>query len=246
MLRVLHPVIPREGGIILSEEESHHLVRVRRAGVGERVEVLDGNGMRALAIVREARPKAARLVLEGCEELPAPPVRLSLLCAIPKGKTMEGIVQKATELGVGEIRPLLTDHGEVQLDRRRADHKVTKWEAIADEALKQCGNPWRPSIAPPSPLGAALASLAAGTVGLVASLQPPVVPIEAAFAGRPPPPRVALAVGPEGDFSAREYEAFAAAGWHGVTLGPLVLRSETACCALLAVVLHELRRCLES
>lgn len=247
MLRVIAPGIPPSGLLTLSPEESHHLVRVRRAAVGTEVSVMDGRGTCATAVLRSASPKAASLEIREVGTAAPPAFTLHLLQAIPKGKTMDGIVQRATELGVHQIHPLCTEHSEVHLESDRAAGKVSKWQAVAEEAMKQCGNPWRPEIHLPARLDQAIASLPSQAIGLVASLRPPVGTIRAALADLPPSaPTVALAIGPEGDFSGREYDLLAEASWRSVTLGPLVLRAETASCALTAIALAELRELLKS
>ena len=252
MLRSFHQEIPETGPIELTSEESHHLVRVRRASEGQTVEVLDGRGRRARAVVRAADPRKAILEIILAESEPRPRWEIELWQAIPKGKTMESLVQRMTELGVSRIRPVFTDHGEVQLDAAKSGQKQEKWQATAEEAVKQCGNPWLPIIDKPARLQDLLkadAQPAAGTA-LVAALTPASQSLHEALrherlqskAGG----KLRLAVGPEGDFSAAEYAAFASYGWSGVTLGPRILRVETASCALLAIVLHQLREEVQS
>ncbi|MFP4541719.1 MAG: RsmE family RNA methyltransferase [Opitutales bacterium] len=248
MLRALHPSL-RKGPLELDREESHHLVRVRRAGAGMPVALHDGAGAVGYGTLTTPDAKRARVEVERIETVPAPRHPLWLLQALPKGKGMDGIVQRATELGVARILPLFTAHGEVRLDAARAEHKTGKWRTLADEAIKQCGNPWRPRIDLPRPFDGVLDEVASVGSGLVAALRPPVRPVREAVkatidaaAGRP----LLVAVGPEGDFSPQEYDRLAAAGWQSVTLGPLVLRVETASCALLALALDALRETLES
>lgn len=245
MLRVLHSDIPAEGIITLSPEESHHLVRVRRATAQSEIEVLDGHGFRAKAVLLDAHPKRAVLELRHRLFYPQALPPVALWQALPKGKTMDVIVQQATELGVSAIQPLITDHTEVQLDERRTEHKIVKWAGVAEEAIKQCGNPWRPQILPPRTLHAALKEHEPNSPGLVASLHPPVSTIRQSIGPISPDRFIPVAIGPEGDFSSREYDLFEEAGWISVTLGPLVLRAETASCAMLALVLNELREHLK-
>jgi 16S rRNA (uracil1498-N3)-methyltransferase len=246
MLRVLHNEIPKEGHLILSPEESHHLVRVRRAQIGRELEVLDGRGARALAKLRQADARKASLEIQAVEYEAAPKWTTELWQAIPKGKLMDGIVQKATELGVSRIRPIFTDQGDIPLDEPRAEQKRQKWCTIADEAIKQCGNPWRPMIDSPASLKSLLEDdeEAESCTSLVAALTSKTVSIEDALqsATASPSQRIRLAIGPEGDFSPTEYALLENNGWAFITLGPLVLRVETASCALLSIVLHLLRR----
>ncbi len=242
MLRVFHPDIPAAGTLSLSAVESHHLVRVRRASKGDLIVVLDGQGTVAEAAVIETHPKAATLEIRSRHELASPAPPLILVQAVPKAKGMESIVHRAAEFGVSRIFPIFTDHGEMQLSGDRIASKAAKWEAAATEAIKQCGNPWRPVLEPAARLDTVLAEIPDDSVGIVASLRPPVRSVRSLFRDLPAPARpVVVAIGPEGDFSRREYDLFQAHGWHSVTLGPLVLRVETATCALLALTLAEIR-----
>ena len=165
---------------------------------------------------------------------------------------MDGIVQRATDLGVTRIRPIFTEHGDVQLDAERAAQKQQKWMAAAEEAVKQCGNPWLPRIDPPARLLDLLSkdSQPAEGSALVAALTPASVSLHDALDHErfktTQGGKIRLAIGPEGDFSAAEYAAFTSYGWTGVTLGPRILRVETASCALLAIVLHTFRKDVRS
>lgn len=252
MLRSFHPDIPETGTLTLSREESHHLVRVRRATAGQKVEILDGHGRRAWALLKEADPQNAVLEITFAETEPTPRWSIELWQAIPKGKLMDGIVQRATELGVSRIRPILTDHGEVQLDPERAKQKRAKWNTLAEEAVKQCGNPWMPLIETPTAFKTLLAqdSQPAEGTALVAALTPSSLSLQEALAHKcfqaGSSGKIRLAIGPEGDFSPAEYAALASYGWTAVTLGPRILRVETASCALLAIVLHRLQENVQS
>jgi len=245
----MHSSLPLAGDLTLSPDESHHLVRVRRATADEEIEILDGGGHRVVARLVEANAKAARLAVLHHESEVRPPFSTVLFQSIPKGKTMDGIVQRATELGVDRIVPILSDHCEVQLDSRRAAQKAEKWITVAEESVKQCGNPWLPRIEPPTDLAGALEQWGTMDLGLTASLRPPVSTVRQALESAvrsPTPIAVGLAIGPEGDFSPREYDLLEAVGWKSVTLGPRVLRSETASCVLLALTLETLRDMLET
>jgi 16S rRNA (uracil1498-N3)-methyltransferase len=154
---------------------------------------------------------------------------------------MDEIVRQATEVGAARIVPLISERTQVQLDGARADKKREKWETAAIEAAKQCGNPWLPEIASIQTFASFLASAPATELKLIASLQPGALPLKALLAahGRPPASATWL-VGPEGDFSPAEMSAALAAGYVPVTLGPLVLRSDTAALFALSILRHEL------
>ena len=216
----------------LSPSESHHLVRVRRARPGDAIDVLNGNGGRARTQLVKMEGKTASLRTEHITlEQPIKP-RVRLLIALPKGKAMDAVVQRATELAVAKIIPVITQYCEVVLEPARAASKVEKWQAMAVESVKQCGNPWLPGIEAPSSLQAALEASTA-SLRLVAALRPEAQPLQAILAKTEALSSVDLLIGPEGDLSASEYEAAFAAGFHPLTLARTILRVETAVVAAL-------------
>ncbi|MDP0499431.1 MAG: RsmE family RNA methyltransferase [Verrucomicrobiota bacterium JB022] len=239
-LRVYQPELPAEGGpqrFALSAEESHHLVKVRRAREGEPVLLLDGSGHRWLGTLTVAHAKQAEVEARAIASLPVPPTRVIVGQALPKGKTMDNVVHRAAELGVAVLVPLATHHSEVSLDAKRADSKVEKWTAVAIEALKQCANPHLPEIPPVQSLEAFLQAQAGAEVKLVAALTPETRPLlELMQALSPRPGSIALLVGPEGDFSDREYQQIFAHGYQPVSLGPRILRVETAFVSAVSVI----------
>jgi 16S rRNA (uracil1498-N3)-methyltransferase len=170
---------------------------------------------------------------------------MTLAQAVPKGSTMDEIVRQATELGTARIVPLISERTQVHLDGERAEKKVEKWRTTAIEAAKQCGNPWLPEITPIQKFPDFLATTNADELKLIASLHAGTTTLKqvlASFAHKHSrPPRTALwLVGPEGDFSPAEITAAITAGFAPVTLGPLVLRSDTAALYALSILSNEL------
>src|SRR5437868_7705689 len=133
--------------IELDEAESRHLSQVLRAQVGEPVTILDGAGGVYECRIERVTKRNVHLAVESREKRPPLPYEITLFQAIPKGKVMEWIVQKATELGARRIVPILTERTVVEVG---ADsHKVEKWRTIAIESIKQCGSPFLPKIEAP-------------------------------------------------------------------------------------------------
>jgi 16S rRNA (uracil1498-N3)-methyltransferase len=227
--------------LVLGERDSHHAVRVLRLAQGDPIEVLDGAGQRLQARVVRADRWALRAVVEQRSRCPAPPP-VALAPAVLKGRAMDLLIQKATELGATRISPVITDRTIVHVDADGASGKAEGWLDTAVEACKQCGNPWLPRIDAPQPLARFLAERPPG-LGMVASLDP-AAPLAGAVldACGASAAGVVLVTGPEGDFAPDEERAVRAAGVRPFTLGPLVLRAETAALAALAVLQHELRR----
>lgn len=214
--------------LVLRGDEAHHCLRVMRKEVGEQVMAFDGAGRWAVAELTETGggEVVLRVVEAGREEALRP--ELVLLVAIPKGKTMDLIVQKAVELGVAVIQPLVTERTVVRLEEKGAGKKREKWQRVALEACKQCGQNTLPAVREPMGLAACLAEEGGG-VKLMASLAEGARSFREMVGGMEEcPERVAILVGPEGDFTPGETAAALAAGFQAVTLGRIVLRVETA------------------
>jgi 16S rRNA (uracil1498-N3)-methyltransferase len=242
MLRVFHSgPWPGVGGeITLDATESSHLVRVRRARIGESVEVLNGQGGVAAGSLTAAEVRAARVKIEKLTRHPTPAPRM-LAVGLPKGDVFTEIVRQATELGATAIQPLLTNRTEVNWDPTRAEHKLDRWRATALEACKQSGNPWLPEIQAPVELVKWLKTLSTenkNTVHFVAALTPDAKPLQELSLLCSSAPLLlspcVIAIGPEGDFSPDEYQLFAQHHFTPVRLPGHVLRVETACAVALA------------
>ena len=222
---------------VLTGEEAHHGIHVLRLKTGDTVSAFDGKGGEAQCRVRQVGRDTIELEVLQRARTPALPCRITLAQAIPK-KSMDLIVQKATELGVAQIIPLISDRTVVQLDED--SKKVDRWRAIAMDACKQCGNNWLPTIDPPQKAAKFLASPGSFDLKLIGSLQPDSKPLKTLL---PPslPKSVLVLIGPEGDFTPAELGAAKSAGCLPLSLGPLVLRSETAALYTLSILHHELQ-----
>ncbi|MFA6108212.1 MAG: RsmE family RNA methyltransferase [Candidatus Latescibacterota bacterium] len=222
------------GELVLRDGEAHHLARVRRLGVGDRAEATDGRGR--LFIVEVIAIDEERIVcriLEARVDAAEPPVRLCLAPALIKGSRFDLVVEKATELGVDAIAPLLTERGVV----RPTPEKVERWERVARAAAKQSGRSRLPAIASPAPLAAVLTRIGDGQ-GLMAVPGQRAAGLRQVLAGRAAR-ALLLLVGPEGGFTPDEEGLAAAAGVERFSWGWTTLRAETACLVLAALVLHE-------
>ena len=219
-------------------------MRVLRLGPGDGVTLLDGAGVEARGSIIAADKRAVRVAVR--ERIVHPPLHceVTLLQALPKGRLMDSIVEKATELGVSRIVPLLTEHTVSRPDEDHAASKLEKWQTTALEAVKQCGNPWLPRVEAPVSFVDFLRRNERFDLALVASLHPGARSMRAVFAefqareGRRPA-SVAVWVGPEGDFTPQEIAALVSSGVQPITLGRLVLRCDTAAVTTLALALNE-------
>ena len=231
--------------IRLGADESHHLVVVNRCVRGSPVVVFDGHGGEWVTECTEPSKSAAILHVRESRQAKPLPYEITLAQALPKGSTMDDIVRQATEIGAARIVPLLSERTQVHLDGDRADKKVEKWHTAAIEAAKQCGNPWLPEISSIQDFASFISSASSYDLKLVASLHAGTTTLKTALAryrahhGSMPKKALWL-VGPEGDFSPTEMTAAIMAGFQPITLGPLVLRSDTAAIYALSILSHEL------
>ena len=237
--------------LTLDAGESHHALNVLRLKPGERVVAFDGRGREVTAeIAPESAKSAVRLRPRGAPAKTAPlPCRITLAQAVPKGKNMDFIVQKAVELGAGEVAPLLSDRTVTRLDTpEEAAAKREKWQTVAVEAAKQCGQNWLPDLGlPMSPKeffqGRGPREF---DLMLVASLQNDARHLREWLGefrdghGGATPKSALVLVGPEGDFTPAELGLARSAGCRPITLGPIVLRVETAALYCLSVLSYEL------
>jgi 16S rRNA (uracil1498-N3)-methyltransferase len=159
---------------------------------------------------------------------------------------MDLIIEKAVELGVNEIFPVFTERTVVKLDAKDAARKRDKWQRLALEACKQCGQNWLPIIQAPRAFDVAWHQLPAHDLRLIAAIQDDAKPLKAILSGDLKSQitdirSILIAIGPEGDFTAAEYALARQHGCLPMSLGPIVLRVETAAMFCLSVLAHELR-----
>jgi 16S rRNA (uracil1498-N3)-methyltransferase len=235
-----------EGTVVLDASESRHCVGVLRRGVGEMVRVFDGQGRQAAAVIRAADRQQVSLGIKSIDEAPDRG-RFALAVAIPKGKTIDWIIEKAVELGAGEIVPLITQRTIVRVDPRERAARQQKWQRVALEACKQCGQNWLPQVTRPLDWPAFIAGYAANgfDLPLVGSLQPDARPLRevvGAFisAHNRRPATACLIVGPEGDLTVDEYTLAHRRGWHATSFGAGILRVETAALFGLSILRYEI------
>jgi len=230
----------------LDGREAHHALHVLRIRQGERVLVLDGAGREFTCELVEANRDSVGLAVRESRTVQALPWSLGLVQAIPKGKIIEAIIQKATELGVARIFPLLSERVVAQFDSESAAHKAEKWQQVAIEAIKQSGNAWLPVVHEPMTPETLLARANQHDLFLIGSLRQdsrhPRERLEAFTKknGRPPQ-SISVWIGPEGDFTDAEYDCAQAAGALPISLGRQILRSETAATYCLSVLSYELQ-----
>ena len=251
--------------VVLTGSEAHHAHHVLRLNRGDNLVVFNGEGREIMAEITDVSSDRIHLRKLRETETPPLPCRITLGQAIPKGKNMELIVQKAVELGAAEIAPLISQRTIVNFHPAAAGRKQTKWQQIAIEAAKQSGQNWLPKVRTPQKLtqffdalddpGAAVypsrrSGAEAGdrrepSLRLIGSLQPDAqhlkkVLTDYASDHATSPKNVVMLVGPEGEFNPEEIELTKTYGCIPITLGPIVLRVETAAIYCLSILSYEL------
>ncbi len=234
--------------LALSGDEFHHCRDVMRCREGDRVVVFNGQGTEADVEIVSMDGGSASLKIWMVSETSRPGAALTLGQAVPKGKNMDLIVQKATELGASTIVPLLSERTVVKLDAEEAAKKREKWQRVAIEACKQCGQNWLPEVMAPvsveSFLGKAGPQGKPNELRLVAALTEDARSLREMLNDRDESEvkleSASVLIGPEGDFTPAEMATALGNGFQPLTLGPIVLRSETAAIYALSVLGYEL------
>ncbi len=211
------------GDVVLPEGPARHVARVLRLSPGAPLVLFDGHGRVAWARLVEADRKRVVARVETIEAGGGEsPLAVHLGQAISKGDRMDYAIQKAVELGVAAITPLYTEHGDVRLKGEREAKKLAHWQAVAASACEQCGRATLPPVHPPLPLARWLK-------GRDEALRLVSHPGAAGALDRAEPPAsAALLIGPEGGLSADDLAAALASGFSPLSLGPRILRTETA------------------
>jgi 16S rRNA (uracil1498-N3)-methyltransferase len=247
MTRVFVDAELRPGNIVeLARSTASHLAKVLRARSGDVLVIFNGDGREfdaSIESVRGSRVSASIIAARSVDR--ESPLKVTLLQCVPRGDRMDFVVQKATELGVGRIVPVLSQRSVVRLDAAQAASKQAHWHAVAVSACEQCGRNKLPTIEAPqlllNYLGAMPPRKASGALRLILEPERAVPESGArtiATAGGPIT-EAEIAIGPEGGFSPEELDAFHLSAFTPLGLGPRVLRTETA--AIAAIVMLQTR-----
>ncbi len=221
--------------VSLDPEETRHLARVLRLGVGDRVEVCDGRGRNVEAQVTELDPKGAKLqVIRELAIWGESPLHLVLGIGLAKGEALDGVVRQATEMGVQRLVPFVSERSE-RVSPERARRRLERWQRLAREIIKSCQRSLLPEISPVQEFAEVLQ--APEEVRLIFWEEERGGGLQAGLAGVRPR-AVRVLIGPEGGFAAAEVEQALAAGFRVASLGPRRLKVETAALAALALVQH--------
>lgn len=239
MRRFFLPQAIATGSLVrLSGQDARHISQVLRLRPGTVIEVAAADGRIGLARIVQTDHECVTATVESLRTGGAePPVSLILAQGLPKADKMEFIIQKAVELGIGGIAPMICEHSVVRYDAQKAAARIERWQTIAREAAKQSKRDTIPVIAPIRPLKQVLQECPGDTTILM--LYEGKTPLGLRQALQPPTASYLLLVGPEGGFSREEVDLCWQCGGRSVTLGPRILRTETASLAAVAIILYE-------
>lgn len=213
----------------LPEAQAHYIGRVLRLNPGAALQLFDGSGMEYLGEVTEVGKKQVRVML--CEQVAGQPdssLRIHLGQGLSRGERMDWAIQKATELGVSEISPIVSGRCEVRLKDEGVDKRLTHWRQVAISACEQSGRSSVPVIHHPVTLADWLQQTSA-------ELKLVLHPLAQAMTSHSKPASLAFLIGPEGGLCDSEVEQAQTAGFQAARLGPRVLRTETAPVVALSV-----------
>lgn len=229
----------KANSIYITGKEAHHILDVMRLKVSDEVVVFDGTGREYSGIIKAVNRKSLEVRIKSMREPSA--VRgplLTLIQAIPKKDKMDYIAEKATELGVFRIIPVTTERTVPEWDDAKKSNINERWRKISREAAKQCGRLDIPEISPIMSIEEAAGEFEGYDLKLIAALSDKAVKLKDALKDSECK-KIAIAIGPEGDFTPKEIENTLRAGFKVVNLGPRVLKSDTAGLAALAMINYE-------
>ncbi|TDU81883.1 16S rRNA (uracil1498-N3)-methyltransferase [Prosthecobacter fusiformis] len=222
--------------LTLGGDEAAHCSRVLRRQAGDRVEVFDGEGRVAQAEITAVSKSSVSLRITEQKIHAALPHRIHLLPTMIKAEPFEWLLEKAVELGAVSIRPIITERTVVHLTGEHLEKKMIKWQRHMIESAKQCHTPFVTRLEKPRPFGQVIADLPAESLKLLPALSEHSRTLHGITTGHR---EAFIAIGPEGDFTPAEESLAQQKGFIPVTLGPLILRAETAVIASLAVLGHD-------
>lgn len=220
--------------VSLRGAEAHHAAVVLRLAPGDHVVLFDGSGAEYVARLDAVTPEAVRGQVIERRQAVLPAMRLTLVQGVPKGTKMDLIIRMGTELGIAEFLPALTARSVAG-----SAHRTERWRRIAVEAAKQSRRPDLPVVHEPLPLSTALESVRGSDLSVVLWEGERAQTLGDVLSARLAPAQATLIVGPEGGLERGEVDAVAAAGAVPATLGPLILRTETAGIAAAAMIFYE-------
>ncbi|MBK8040303.1 MAG: 16S rRNA (uracil(1498)-N(3))-methyltransferase [Verrucomicrobiaceae bacterium] len=223
----------------LTDDEAAHCGRVMRKQAGDRIEIFDGEGRVSMCEITKVTKSIVESQILSESRVEPFATAIHLFPALIKAEPFEWLLEKAVELGAASVQPVITERTVIHLDAAQAEKKLAKWRRHMIESAKQCHTPFVPKLEAPRTFRSLVSTIEA-SLKLIPALSEHSRTLKQIVPSSHPA-SVAVLIGPEGDFTAEEETMAQQAGFVPVTLGPLVLRAETAAISTLAILGHELR-----
>jgi len=223
----------------LVEDHLRYIRSVQRMKPGSRLLLFDGLGQEYTAVITDISVERAIVEIIGKDRAPARPARITLIQALPKAQKMDFIVQKATELGVDEIRPFHSERSIPRLTSEKAHLKTERWRKISSEAARQCRRSDVPDIAEIQTFSDILKAVEPGAFKMIFWEEESRQGLKELLKKSSDTRVFSIIVGPEGGLTPEEVEAAKASGFVSVSLGKQILKLETAAVAILAILQYE-------
>lgn len=233
-----------QGNYIVIHKDTHHILHVLRKGKGDQLEICDGKNTDYLCEILEIARDESQIICKVIKKVTSSAessVRITLYQGLPKADKMELILQKGTEIGIHEFVPFESSRTIVHLDTKKAGGKIERWNKIAESAAKQSGRGNIPVVRPVLSFAQAVeTAIGENDLVLVCYEAEKKNALKTILRSKDPKPqKIALLIGPEGGFSEEEIRKILSSGGQAVTLGPRILRTETAGMIAAALILYE-------
>ncbi len=229
----------KDRNILVSGKEAHHIIDVMRLKERDKVTTFDGTGKEYTGFIKEIKRKSVLIeIVETRILAPGELLKITLIQAIPKKEKMDYIVEKATELGVSSVIPVMTKRTIPDWDESKRRTNWNRWVRLAEEAAKQCGRADVPLIAQIKTFPESMKVSSGNDLALIAALSDDAARLKDALSGLKGG-KITVAIGPEGDFTPDEIACAREAGFKLVNLGSRVLKSDTAGLAVLSILNYE-------
>ena len=236
----------KENQVTIKGDEARHIAQVLRLKERDKIKVFTGKGKEYLTeIIQASKKEVIGKVLKESKLDTEPPIEITLVQGLPKSDKMDFIVQKVTELGVKKVIPVITQRTIVRLDKEKAEKRRNRWQRIALEAAKQSGRAIVPEVREAIPFIQALDNLNRESLNLIPWEEETSTSLKEVLKNHTSHiphlvSQITVFIGPEGGFTSEEIEAAKEKGAIPVSLGPRLLRTETAGLAALVMILYEL------
>jgi len=227
--------------IFITGEDVNHITKVLRLSLNDIIIICDGQGNDYKAAIDEiGRKEVKARILERTVSKSEPDIQVVLFQGLPKSDKMEYIIQKTTELGVSEIVPVITKRTVVKINDKKAEkNKLERWQKIAVEAAKQSNRGRIPYVSPPVLFDRAIELMKEADLRIMPYEKETTNPLKDVLVNKTGIKKIGIFIGPEGGFDDEEVEKACESGIDTVTLGPRILRTETAGVAVLSIVMYQ-------